>query len=368
MRERRRLEGLDFFRIIAALFVVAIHISPLASFSANADFIFTRIIARCAVPFFLMVTGYFILPQYIFNKSKNYKRLFRFLKKSLYLYITAVILYLPINLYAGHFNDAKISDIFCMLIFDGTFYHLWYLPASMLGMIIVFLLGRRLPFGAVMGICLILYFIGLAGDSYYGLIAGFPPVSAAYDKMFSISSYTRNGIFYAPVFLAMGAGIKHNTRSYDRESDYSYSIIKRHAVNRLGFILSLTIMVIEGMLLHGFNMQRHDSMYIALLPCMFFLFQLILEIKSIPLPNTLGQHMRIRIRYHMLSMWIYLIHPLMIIAVRGIAKLTHLENILVDNSLIHYAAVCILSCAVSLLFESLIQSLNSIPMTRVRTK
>lgn len=355
MMERRRLEGLDFFRIIAALFVVAIHTSPFASFSANADFIFTRIIARCAVPFFLMITGYFTLPQYLFDKSGDLHRLFRFLQKSLYLYITAVILYLPINLYAGHFNDVKISDILRMLVFDGTFYHLWYLPASMLGIIIVFFLSCRLPFRAVMGICLILYFIGLAGDSYYGLVVGFPPVCAAYDKMFNIFSYTRNGIFYAPVFLAMGAGIKHNTRSYDREPDYNYNIIKRHAVNRLGFILSLTVMLIEGMLLHGFNMQRHDSMYIALLPCMFFLFQLILGIKSIHLPNTLGQHHRFRIRYHMLSMWLYIIHPLMIIAIHGIAKLTHLGNILVDNSLIHYIAVCIFSCAVSLIFEIFLQ-------------
>ena len=44
-----------------------------------------------------------------------------------------------------------------------------------------------------------------------------------------------------------------------------------------------------------------------------------------------------------MSMWIYLFHPFWIVAVRGFAKVIHLETILVDNSLIHYLAVCMLS-------------------------
>ncbi|MDE7250529.1 MAG: hypothetical protein K2N82_11755, partial [Lachnospiraceae bacterium] len=37
---------------------------------------------------------------------------------------------------------------------------------------------------------------------------------------------------------------------------------------------------------------------------------------------------------------IYLLHPLMIILVRGFAKVTHLSAYLVENSLLHYLAVC----------------------------
>ena len=64
--KQRNLGGIDFFKFIAALVVVAIHTSPLSSFSVDADFILTRVLARIAVPFFLMVTGYFVLPQYLF--------------------------------------------------------------------------------------------------------------------------------------------------------------------------------------------------------------------------------------------------------------------------------------------------------------
>ncbi|MCM1050068.1 MAG: acyltransferase family protein [Clostridiales bacterium] len=355
MKDNRRIESLDYFKIIAAFLVVAIHTSPLASFNADADFIFTRIIARCAVPFFLMVTGYFILPKYLFNerrinsqpirvqgsfnKQEDLHALFRFIKKNVILYIVAVILYLPINFYAGHFKDVKIGGILRMLIFDGTFYHLWYLPASVLGVLIVFLLGRRLKFKTCFNICLLLYFIGLAGDSYYGLITEIPYAAYVYDTMFKIFSYTRNGIFYAPIFLMLGAYISRrvlNERALG---------IKR-TDNAVCFLISLLIMTVEGLILHHFNLQRHDSMYIALPVCMYFLFRTILDMKRKAAVWT-----GIGTRHKNLSMLIYIIHPLMIIVIRGIAKLTGLEKLLVDNSLVHYIGVCILSCAMSMVIE-----------------
>ena len=53
---------LDRFRLVAALLVVAIHTSPLLSLGETADFLLTRVAARVAVPFFLMTSGFFLLP------------------------------------------------------------------------------------------------------------------------------------------------------------------------------------------------------------------------------------------------------------------------------------------------------------------
>jgi len=143
MAKSKQFGGLDYFKIAAALLVVAIHTSPLTSVSVEADFIFTGIIARIGVPFFFMVTGYFIMPQYLFGKSADPQPLHRFVRKTLVLYGIAVAVYLPVNVYAGQFKGAGFFDIFRMLVFDGTFYHLWYLPAAILGVLLVWLLGRR---------------------------------------------------------------------------------------------------------------------------------------------------------------------------------------------------------------------------------
>ena len=321
MTETKSTGSLDYFKVIAALLVVAIHTSPLTSFNAEADFVFTRILARTAVPFFLMVTGYFLLPHYIFGKSMDHRPLLRFIRKTLILYAIAIFVYLPVNLYAGHFDKKGAADIVRMLLFDGTFYHLWYLPASVTGVLLLWMLGKKMNTKVLTGICLALYGIGLAGDSYYGFMIRIPGVQHLYDSMFHIFSYTRNGFFYVPVFLIMGAWFCHVPQN------------KKRIWNMGGFLISLLLMVCEGMLLHNSGAQRHDSMYLSLLPCMFFLFSVALSTARQPAPIL-----------RRISTWTYLLHPLMIVLVRGIAKSAHCQTILVDNSLIHYISVCLLSC------------------------
>lgn len=327
--KQRNLGGIDYFKFIAALLVVAIHTSPLSSFSTDADFIFTRVLARTAVPFFLMVTGYFLLTQYLFEKSMDIRPLCRFLKKISLLYGVAIVIYLPINIYAGHFQGVSIADFLRVFLFDGTFYHLWYLPASMIGVLIIYSIGYKLPFSFLVIVCSTLYLIGLFGDSYYGFIDN-SSVGILYDAIFRVSSYTRNGVFYAPIFLLMGAWIN----IYKQKS--------KTAIFVIGFSVSILLMALEGLSLHYLGVQRHDSMYILLLPCMYFLFQLIIAWNKAP-----------SVQLRKISTWIYLLHPLMIIAVRGIAKIMHLEMLLVENSLIHYIAVCFLAVIVSLILERL---------------
>ena len=63
MRREGGSGGLDRFRVLAALLVAANHTSPLLDLSPLADHILTQILARLAVPFFLAVSGCFLLPR-----------------------------------------------------------------------------------------------------------------------------------------------------------------------------------------------------------------------------------------------------------------------------------------------------------------
>lgn len=112
-----------------------------------------------------------------------------------------------------------------MLIFDGTFYHLWYFPACMLGMVIVWGCSRigknhqreiknnedrndannvifvtrnhanrndvkeeilaqisDVGFRITFVIVIILYILGLLGDSYYGLTTQIPVLKTMYAR------------------------------------------------------------------------------------------------------------------------------------------------------------------------------------------
>ncbi len=336
--------AIDPFRMVAAFLIVAIHTAPLSSFSKTADFLFSYCFARIAVPFFLMVTGYFVLAPLIAktgsptNPQKNsssYKVFWKGMKKTALLYLAATILYLPVNIYSGKLPSLK--DLFKTLIFDGTFYHLWYLPAALLGMLLLFLLSQKCSSLTMLILCGALYFLGVWGDSWYGLASQLPPIRSFYDILFGISSYTRNGIFYAPLFLLMGALI---SRSQVRKR-FDFVMI-----SMIGTFCSLLLMLGEGFLTYTMEWQRHNSMYFSLVPCMFFLFRLLLC-----LPGKSSKPVRDA------TLLIYLLHPLVIILIRGFAKLTHLSAYLVENSLLHYLAVCVASAAVAFILSLFIQKI-----------
>lgn len=84
MGKYKNYTGIDFFRLIAAILIITIHTSPLASFSVTGDFILTRIVARVAVPFFFMTSGFFLISRY----SRDNDKLKKFVNKTACIYYT----------------------------------------------------------------------------------------------------------------------------------------------------------------------------------------------------------------------------------------------------------------------------------------
>ena len=326
MNDRTAYTGIDEFRLAAALLVITIHTSPLAFCSETGDFFLTRVIARVAVPFFLMASGFFLISQY----ARDAGRLWAFLKKTAVLYGISIAVYLPLNLYNGYFSGKHfLPELIKDLVFDGTMYHLWYLPASMLGAGIAWYAVRRLGFKKALIVTLGLYAAGLLGDSYYGIAEKLPILSVFYKNLFEITDYTRNGIFFAPVFLVMGGMAAE-------EAARGESLSLR--ICGAGLSVSFLLMSCEGLLLREFGIQRHDSMYLFLPPCMYFLFRLLLFRQG-------SRKERIRTW----ALLIYIIHPMMIVGARLLAKLTGLESLLIQNSLVHFLAVSALSVGCSIL-------------------
>ena len=314
----RKRPALDGFRLAAAVLVVMIHTSPLSGVAPPADFWLTRVLARVAVPFFLMMSGYFLA-------RSSWQYLGKFWKHTLCVYLLAVLLYLPLNLYAGISPSAWLRG----LVWEGTFYHLWYFPALLWGVLVARALAR-LGMRTALAAASALYLTGLGGDSYFGLADSFPALHAFYGAVFSVTEYTRNAVFYAPLFLLLGAAL----------AGHAGRLSLRQTAG--GLVLSLTAMSAEGLLLHGSDVQRHDSMYLFLPFCMVFLFRLLLACNA-------GRWRAARD----LSLLIYLLHPGCIVAVRGLAKLAGARALLVDNSLLHFLAVLACSFAAALLLYRL---------------
>ena len=316
MRREGGSGGLDRFRVLAALLVAANHTSPLLDLSPLADHILTQILARLAVPFFLAVSGCFLLPR---AEEQGRRSLLPFCRRVLLLYAGATLLYLPLRLYSGALPGplGLLRDV----VFDGTFYHLWYFPALLLGLVLTALAPRR-----ALWYCVPLYLLGLLGDSYFALTAALPPLRACYDLLFRCFDQTRNGLFLSPLFLALGERLG---RTPPRRGSRFYAAAMAGA---------LALLLGEGLLVSFGGLARYSTMYLSLPLALWLLFRL-LQTLDLPRRPELGTF----------ALVFYLIHPWAIVAVRGGARLTGTVSFFVEQSLTHFLAVVLLSGLLSAL-------------------
>ena len=305
MTDKNNLGAFDRFRLAAAVLVIAIHTSPLWSVNETSNFLLTGVFARIAVPFFFAMTGYFA-------DFKSAARLGKLTVKTLAMYAAAIVIYLPFGTY---------SSTLKMILFDGAFYHLWYFPACVAGAIIVFAL-KKLPTLPAFVIAGALYVVGVFGDSYYGLTAGLPPVRAMYDFFSGIFSYTRNGLFFAPLFMLIGSALAKRGLGEDRFGA------------GIGLAVSLALMTVEGLLLRGIAFAPHDNMIFSLIPATVFLFDFLASFKVKPRPH-----------YRKAAMWIYILHPIAGYWIGVLTAWLGIENFSARHSLLNFVLVTVLSFA-----------------------
>ncbi|RXZ79721.1 hypothetical protein EBB07_21975 [Paenibacillaceae bacterium] len=326
MKTREVYSGLDWLKIVAAFFVVANHTGPLATYSKEADFLFIGLLSRVAVPIFFISTGFLLFRKFSDDRAHNRSVVRRYSKKIMMLYSVVILVFIPLNIYKGDFKqDFSMMSFIRDIWLDGTFYHLWFFPALLIGVHIVYLLynkASQLPLLFATGL---LFAVGLLGDSYYGLAVIDSALEPLYEGMFQWFDYTRNGLFFAPLFIAIGAVL---TKRIEKTPN--------HLFYACMCVLSLGLLLIEGSWLKAEAYPRHESMYLAAIAASYFLFRWALtwQVKEV-------------IVFRQWRVWIYIIHPLAIVVVRGASKAVHLDHIFITNSLFHYLAVALLSVAMS---------------------
>jgi len=308
---------IDIFRVISAILVVAIHISPFEQINSTLDFYLTRGLGRIAVPFFFMTTAYF----YYLHPTQD--RFIKILKQYALIYLISIILYLPLNIYNQSFIGNQITiDIVKDILIDGTFYHLWYLPATMIGLILFEVLRKHLSKHSLFFITFCLYLIGLGGDSYYGLVNNIQFFHYFYDVIFQFCDYTRNGFFFTPLFIWIGFFLANNPLRFKKYISFILMMI------------TLCLMILEITLLHHYQIPRHDAMSFSLPLVMFILFTYLLSFHG----NRL-------ILCKNLSLYVYIIHPWMIVISRVMMRFIHISQ---DNFM-QFILVIVLSFLVAYL-------------------
>ncbi|MBZ0324189.1 membrane-bound serine racemase VanT [Enterococcus casseliflavus] len=310
----KKNQGIEQFRVLLAMMVVAIHCLPLHRLWPDGDILITLTLFRIAVPFFFMISGYYVFSDLATQNSYPARqRVWHFIKKQLQVYLIATLLFLPLAWYSGMLGlNMPLGTFIQTLLVNGILYHLWYFPAIITGSLLVMGLLTRLSFKQVFFIAVGLYVVGLGGDSWSGLAAQ-TPITPFYSLIFQLLAGTRNGIFFAPLFLLLGVLARRFAKKPASPHRYSYLMI------------SLICLLLESYLLHHFTTPKHDSMYVFLPFVLLCLFPIIQQWQAPIIWKQAGR----------LSLWLYLLHPYTIAVTHFLSQ----KLPLLQNNLINYIVV-----------------------------
>lgn len=137
--------AIDIFRLVAAFFVICIH-APFITWGLNP-------IYKCAVPFFCILTGY-----YLDINNISYKKLFRRILKYFKILGVAVIAYFLLALIDNY--NIESPDLLDLFLYNSFGFinasHLWYLLALAISIALICLFKfLRIPWFSYLFIPLI---------------------------------------------------------------------------------------------------------------------------------------------------------------------------------------------------------------------
>lgn len=290
---KERYYQVDVMRFVCAILVISIHTSALYSFGDIPGKVLSLGIARIAVPFFFIASGYFFYER--FNHEGYLKA---YIIRILKYYLISTVVYTLILFTFIKSRNSNIWDLVKNLLFNGVSPSLWFFPALIFSISVLYLFLKKNWIKPLIIASIVLYALGLIGDSYYGLVVG-TPLEKLVDLYSSVFVYTRNGLCFGLPFLTLGVLIN----KYDLK-------------NKLKHLKALTlffavIFASEAYVLISNNISKDNNMYISLIFLVSCLFLLSLRSKKV-LSDRKAQLLRD------MSLWIYCLHELIQFLVYGL--------------------------------------------------
>lgn len=149
MPKNNQYDTLDLTKWICALLVIVIHTAPFEKLPI-VNFYITNVLARIAVPLFFAISGFFFFRKITFENGKikrnadNMNRLLKYVKHLSVIYLSASAFYLLYRIPYWYSIDwwglHALKDYLVGFFLSGSEYHLWYILASIYGIILFYVL------------------------------------------------------------------------------------------------------------------------------------------------------------------------------------------------------------------------------------
>ncbi|MFB9860984.1 acyltransferase [Salinicoccus siamensis] len=278
---------IDYVKGFAIFFVVAIHSKTVQGAHIgmidgdDANF-FINMFARFAVPFFFVASGYLFVQKLKWihqeNESGSRQAQFHYFKKYIgkliKLYVAWFAFYfvfeLGVKFIEGENNSGTLFEMFTSsishfnlwsLIYFGEGapgYHLWFLPALIYAVLLLFLFVQMRLVGVLFIISIGLHLFGLFGQAY----------SFLYDVPFN----TREGIFFALFYVTFGGVVAKYSSSFN-------TILLK--IPTWSVVISLVVLscmqVLEGFITLKLYEGKEENYFFFTIPLVMTLFMLALK-------------------------------------------------------------------------------------------
>lgn len=260
MNDRRQYNGIDVVKFIMALLVIVLHTRPLIHINAWLEFLTADVLGRIAVPFFFTATGFLLEKQLEpdtvriaegeCSKRDYWRKLQSYIIKILKLYCLWTIAYLPFIVY-NHLVVDGDSYLRAFLLFARDFFfvgpiaHLWYMTATVIGVLLVWILRNYLGEKKTTALLLLLFVIGVITQSYFSVWIDMLGTDSFISRALLLARKAivtcRNGVFFGAPCIYLGTWIARHEKV---EREKSVSPWKKSTL--VGFILSLSLLAERG--------------------------------------------------------------------------------------------------------------------------
>ncbi len=187
----------DNLRLILSFLIIALHSTLFGEFGIFGDML--RSITRIAVPIFLLISGY-----YFYNIINNKPAIIKYIKRIIILYLIWMLVYLP---FYENFSTPFEIKMFILTLING-FFHLWYLPAMIGGVLVLVFFHKFHLFGRyTLIITAIILFLTGWGIQLSKTLTIMPP---NIKELISWNFPYRNFLFLGYPFITLGFLIHKN--------------------------------------------------------------------------------------------------------------------------------------------------------------
>lgn len=322
---------IGILKFILSILVVAIHVQP---FSGNLAFYLNNCIARLAVPIFFTLSSYFLFDKLLENNWD--KKIFWKQQKHLAkYYLVWVLLHLPFILSQLLQSTNSIPEFvwrFIQGIFlKGPYGALWFLPASLLGLTLVYILGKKVSPHICLAVSLPLFLFATLQIEYNAFVKDITWITDINQVLTGFFGWLANGLNVGFFFCSLGLYI---AASKNKIHNRKYDILKA--------ILSVLALLIETTIIRNCNLGVDYWAMFFIIPSTYYIVQIALNLKKTTHLQTISfaKHLQ------NLSLLIYPMH----FAVMDLLRILFADvTIYMQNSSLQFVSVLIFTVSISIL-------------------